>query len=123
MGAGTTTVGTDTWSIALSPGQLWSDFDPFKYVLAVADPVPSLVGIGADSSKGYYRNYVIGAVAVGFDPFAWGQNSVPQDWANTMAQSLMEASYDAAISFGWASGLPSQQAIVSLPEMPVTLAA
>jgi hypothetical protein len=107
-----TTLGVHSEAIAFPAGNLWPGFDPFKYVLAVADPVPSLLGIGVESGPAYYRNFVIGAVSVGFDPSALGQNSVPQAWVNTMAQSLVQAGYDAAIPFGWASGLASPQAIV-----------
>jgi hypothetical protein len=107
-----TTVGQHAQVIPFAGHNLWSGFDPFKFVLAVADPVPSLLGIGVDSSPASYRNFVIGAVSVGYDPSALGQSSVPQDWVNVMAQSLVQAGYDAALPFGWASGLASPQAIV-----------
>jgi hypothetical protein len=96
----------------LDQGKLWPGFDPYKYVLAVADPVPSLVGLGVDSSKAHYRNYIIGAVSVGFDLGAFGQDSDPGVWVNTMAGSLRAAGYDGAIPFGWASGSFNPQDIL-----------
>jgi hypothetical protein len=104
-------LGHHTIEVKLDPGQLWPGFSSYKYVLAVADPGSSLQGFGADSAKGYYRNYVIGAVSVGYNPTAWGQDP-PPDWVGVMADSLGVAGYDAVIPFSWASGLPSSQAIL-----------
>jgi hypothetical protein len=100
--------------VKLDPGRLWPGFDPFKYVLAVVDPVRSVPGIGVDNSDAHYRNYIVGAVSVGYDPFAWGQDHAPDDWVQKMASSIGPdgAGYDGAIAFGWASGLPSSQAII-----------
>jgi hypothetical protein len=89
----------------------WRGFNPFGYVLAVADPVPSIPptvatpGIGIDSSAAYYHEYVIGAVSVGFTiSVPWSAD--PPDWVQNMASSLMAAGYDKVIPYTWQSDSP-----------------
>jgi probable HAF family extracellular repeat protein len=82
----------------------------FPYVHAVADPQGKLVGVITESSKAYFRVYVIGAVVPGFDISSGFSSSAP-GWVQTMATSLgpQGVGYDEVIPFFWQSGLINRE--------------
>jgi probable HAF family extracellular repeat protein len=83
----------------------------YHYVDAVADPDGVLQGFTIDNSQGYFHQYVIGAVSVGYKPF----EIIPDGWVKPMADSLQATGYDGVvIPFArWHSGKKDPTKIVA----------
>jgi hypothetical protein len=82
------------------------------YVLAVANQDNAVAETTTGNDTAFFRTYVIGAVAVGFDPSSLF-TSTPATWVQTMASSLItQDGYQAAIPFTWDSAYPDPQLII-----------
>jgi probable HAF family extracellular repeat protein len=93
-------------------GGLPPEFSPYHYVLAVADPDGSLAAAGyaSDSNQATFRIYTIGAVSEGFSPgLPW--ITAPNEWVQTMADTLQSDGYDETIAFGWHSATPDSSEV------------
>jgi pimeloyl-ACP methyl ester carboxylesterase len=96
-------IGTRTGFIATHP----LDINPsLPFVLVVADPGNQVEESNEDNNTASFRKWVVGAVTHGLEIENFG--GFPA-WVSTMATSLQDAGYDAAIPFDWAalSGLPA----------------